>query len=269
LPLLDEVGSSPERGGAPLTLTLVAVLALVAGVFIGAIGIGGIILVTGLIYIGGMKPQTAIAACMMGYLLSGVVGTWQYARANSIRWPMAAWLCLGAMPAALAGAMAANNMPAAPLEFGIGLLTAGAGLHALYDGSPDGDDQRALGCLPLLFIGALTGFGSAVTGTGGPLLLVPILLWLQVQPLTAIGLSQAIQIPIAALATAGNLYYGAIDPWLGGVITAALAAGSWIGARIAHQLPRATLRKLVAVVLTLVGCIIVLKIGSQVVGGVP
>ena len=239
---------------------LVAVLALVAGVFIGAIGIGGIILVSGLIYAAGLKAQAAIAVCMMGYLLSGVVGTWQYARANSINWSTAIWLCLGAMPAALAGAWVANNVPSAPLEFAIGLLTAGAGLHALRDTRPEADAMRTLDPLPLGVIGAVTGFGSAVTGTGGPLILVPLLLWLRFQVLTAIGLSQTIQIPIAALATAGNLYYGAIDLMLGSVVAVALAAGSWIGARIAHRLPRATLRKLVAGVLALVGGMIVLRI---------
>lgn len=244
-------------------LILVAILAFVAGAFIGAIGIGGVILVSGLIYVAGLNAPTAIAACMMGYLLTGLVGTWVYAREGSIRWPMVGWLSLGAIPTAFAGAWATNTVSPALLELGIGLLTASAGLHALLSSKTEAQDRTQLGPAALAAIGAPVGFGSAVTGTGGPLLLVPMLIWLDVPILTAIGLSQAIQLPIAALATIGNAVYGALDLQLGALLAVSLAAGSWIGAKIAHLTPRQTLRNVVAIVLAIVGALIVVKLGRQ------
>lgn len=246
-----------------MTSILVVVLAFVAGAFIGAIGIGGIILVSGLIYVAGLDAPMAIAACMMGYLLTGLVGTWVYASEGSIRWPMVGWLSLGAVPTSYAGAWATSTVSPALLELGIGLLTAGAGLNALLSASTDGTHRAPLGAVPLAAIGGFVGFGSAVTGTGGPLLLVPILVWLQIPILTAIGLSQAIQLPIAALATAGNAVYGTLDYKLGALLAVSLAAGSWIGAKVAHITPRQTLRRVVAVVLAIVGALIVLKLGRQ------
>jgi hypothetical protein len=249
-----------------LTSILVATLAFVAGAFIGAIGIGGIILVSGLIYVAGLSAPTAIAACMFGYLLTGLVGTWVYAREGSISWSMVGWLSLGAMPTAFAGAWATNTVSPALLELGIGLLTAGAGLHALLAGNGESEGAPVERAGPLAAIGAFVGFGSAVTGTGGPLLLVPIMLWLNVPILTAIGLSQAIQLPIATLATIGNAVYGALDLRLAALLAVALAAGSWIGAKVAHLTPRQTLRKVVAVMLAIVGAAIVLRLGLRMIG---
>ena len=242
-----------------MSVVSIAILALLAGVFIGAIGIGGIILVSGLIYVAGLDPRSAISACMMGYLPTGIVGTVVYAKAGSIRWPMAGWLCLGAMPAALAGAWATNNTASIILELGIGVLTAAAGLHALLESRPEPGSIEAPAPALLAGIGAATGFGSAITGTGGPLLLVPILMWLELPILTAIGLGQVIQVPIALLATLGNVLYGSLDLRLGAVLAVALAAGTWLGARIAHMAPRHTLRRLVAIVLTVIGPLIMLR----------
>jgi uncharacterized membrane protein YfcA len=69
-------------------------------------------------------------------------------------------------------------------------------------------------------------------------------------------LSQVIQVPVAIAATFGNVLYGQLDPALGGVLAAALTVGSWYGAKLAHVVPRATLRRIVSVVLVIVGGLI-------------
>src|SRR5512145_774282 len=112
------------RSDHPAMTALAAVslgmLGLLAGVLIGAVGIGGVILVPALVYFGGIPIHAAIAAAMMSYLLTGLIGTLVYAGKNSIRWGMAAWLCAGAMPAALAGALAAGRASSLLLEILIG-----------------------------------------------------------------------------------------------------------------------------------------------------
>ncbi len=71
-------------------MTLFGVVTLVglgclAGLLIGAVGIGGVILVPALVYFGGVPIHAAIAGAMMSYLLTGLVGTLVYARAKSIQ----------------------------------------------------------------------------------------------------------------------------------------------------------------------------------------
>ncbi len=244
-------------------LVFIALLGLISGLSIGCIGIGGVILVPGLFYLIGIPIQIAIAAAMMGYLLTGLIGTIVYAGNKSINWSMAGWLCAGAMPAAIAGAWISNNVPGFALELVVGVLTAASGLHTLTSSNADDAGRTKLNKGTLVSIGVVTGVLSAITGTGGPLVLVPMMLWLQVPVFTAIGLSQAVQLPIAAMATAGNFAFGTSYIKLGAVLAVGLATGSYGGAQLAHKLPREGLKRLVATVLILVGIMIIIRILSR------
>ena len=93
-----------------------AILGLFVGVLIGCVGIGGVLLVPGLVYLLGMDVHTAIATCMFSFLFSGAVGAVEYARRGSIRWSMTLWLCIFAMPAAYLGAAAVSILPGRWLE---------------------------------------------------------------------------------------------------------------------------------------------------------
>lgn len=241
-------------------------LGLLAGLLIGSVGIGGVILVPALVFFGQVPIHDAIAGAMMSYIFTGFVGTLVYARAKSIRWEMVGWLWAGAMPAALAGALAANAASAPLLEVLIGLLTVSSGLHTLLSGAAQDVQEGTTVSKPGLgLIGAITGFASAISGTGGPLVLVPILMWLHLPVLTAVGLSQVIQLPIALLASAGNWYSGRLDMTLGGLLSVGVVLGAWGGARIAHAVPRATLRRMVSIVLVVVGALIFFRVAQRLV----
>jgi uncharacterized membrane protein YfcA len=242
------------------SLVLLGGVGLVAGLMIGCIGIGGVIVVPILTYLGGIPIQIAIAGAMMGYVLTGLVGTVVYAHKKSIRWEMAGWLCAGAMPAALAGAWSTQSADPLLLEFAVGALALISGVQALRGLSITGMKDQMITNPALAMIGAVTGYASAITGTGGPLVLVPILMWLQIPVLTAIGLSQAIQFPIAMLATIGNFAYGEPDLMLGVLLAVGLTIGTWAGAQVAHAVPRAVLGRFVALVLVVVGGLIFFRI---------
>jgi len=241
-------------------LVLLGGLSVIVGVLIGGVGIGGVLLVPILTYVYFIYVHMAIAAAMFSYLFSGLVGATIFAHKRSINWKMALWLFVGAMPAAFMGAFVASAVPARGLEFLIATLIIFAGANALLTPVEDAHRDRMLGPVQLLVIGVITGFGSAITGTSGPLILVPILIWLKVPTLTAVGLSQAVQLPIASLATIGNFIYGTVDMVIGGVIGAALMIGAAIGAHLAHAVSQATLRRVVAWVLVAVGIFIVGRI---------
>lgn len=244
---------------------MVVALALLAGLLIGAVGIGGVILVPALIYFVGTPIHVAIAGAMMSFIMTGLVGTLVYAKAGSIRWDKMGWLGAGAMPGAVAGTAAASMASANMLEIVIGLLTASSGLHTLLTNNA-GKGLRADTSMSnpvLALIGAVTGFASSLSGTGGPLVLVPILMWLDVPVLIAVGLSQVIQLPIAVLATVGNAYYGSLDLMLGGLLASGVVLGAWAGANIAHAVPRAALRRGVSVILVAVGVLIFIKVMAR------
>lgn len=232
---------------------------LLSGALIGCVGIGGVLLVPALAYIGGFDVHLSIASVMLSFFFTGLLGTWLYAREGSITWTMVATLCIGAMPGAFLGSAAVNAVPGPTVELIIGVLVIFSGLHSLKTQAavPDG---RVLSNTSLALIGAFTGFSSALTGTGGPLVLVPLLVWMGQPALVAIGLSQVIQVPIAVLATAGNFAYGRIDIVLALVVAVLLMAGVTAGARIAHRISASSLKRVVAWVMVAVGVIIVARI---------
>ena len=236
-----------------ITLILTTLVAVIVGIMIGAIGIGGVLLVPTLTYVLGLGIHVAIATAMFTYLFSGAVGVFEYARQDSIHWSMALWLCLGGMPGAYLGAAMTWVTPGVILEGLIGLLVLLSGFQALRGSSDAAESVASLSPIPLVVIGLVTGFGSSISGTGGPLVLIPILIWMQVPILTAVGLSQVIQIPIALLATTGNLMFGRSEWLIGFGVAVLLMLGVIVGARIAHRVSRVTLKRFIAVALLLVG----------------
>jgi uncharacterized membrane protein YfcA len=240
-------------------LLVMAPIGITVGILIGTIGIGGVLLVPSLVYIRGMEIHVAIATCMFTYLFSGAVGAVEYARRRSIRWQQAIRLCVGAMPGAYLGAATSWLAPAYVLEILIGFLVLLSGVQALRMTSEDDRSDRELGTIVLVAIGLVTGFGSAMSGTGGPLILVPLLIWLKISPLAAVGLSQVIQLPVAALATTGHLAHGSIDFPIGAGIAVLLMVGVFFGARIAHRASPNVLKRYIAFALLVVGAFMLLR----------
>ena len=96
---------------------------------------------------------------------------------------------------------------------------------------------------------------------------IPFLFAMGAPALLAIGLSQAIQFVIAVTATIGNLAVGHVDFVVGGILAVATVAGILLGTRVAHTLPVDTLRKTVAIVLTLVGLLIAFQLARDAITG--
>ncbi len=234
-------------------LLILVPIILLAGLLVGSIGIGGVVLVPALSYLAGIEIHIAIAACMLSYVFSGFVGAVIYARRGTIRWVTALWLCFGAMPGAYLGALTVAYLPQRTITFVVGIFIVFASVNALRESKDISQNKQKISKVILTLIGFLVGLGSAISGTGGPLLLVPMLIWLKWPVLTAVGLSQIIQLPIAVLATLGNYLHGEINVQLGLSIALVMMIGVAIGARVAHRLPALLLRRIVAFVLSVVG----------------
>ena len=241
-------------GDLHLDALLTGVNVLVA-VMMGSTGIGGLLLAPAINVVAGTPIHHAIPACMAAYVFSGLVGTAVFARSGSIRWRDLVPLAVGAGPAAFLGAVVLTRIPSAAIQVLIAALAVVSGLHAVRGGHGPMRPERTLSAGGLLLVGAVTGFGSAITGTGGPLILLPILLLSGVRVLAAIGLVQAIQIPISLLATAGNLLYGHVDLALAVPLALTIVVGVAIGAAIAHRVPTRGLRTGVGVILVAAGAI--------------
>jgi len=247
----------------------VPIAGIVVGIAIGCVGIGGVLLVPFLTYAAGLDVRDAVAVALASYLPSGLLATWLYARRGSIPWRAALPLTLAALPAALLGALAAEHAPGALLEAAIGTLLLAGGLNALWARGGGGLEGRPLGSVHVAGLGLATGFLSALTGAGGAFVLLPLLLLLGQPALPSIGLGQAIQVPIAGVASAANLTAGRIDLGLAAILAVSLGTGIALGAPIAHALPQAHLRRLVGVVVVLAGAGMLARVAWRVASGAP
>ncbi len=239
----------------------IAALALVSGVLIGCIGIGGVLLVPCL-SLAGIDVHAAIGASMFSFIFSGAVGVWLYARHGSIEWRSATWLAAGAAPGAFLGAVLAARTSGEILLILVGATVVFAGWRVLRR-PPGASEPVAVRFEPLALaaIGGAVGIGSALTSTGGPVLLVPLLMWWGAPVLASVGLSQAIQVPIALMASLGNFWTGSLDPLLVALLSIGVTFGCAVGARVAHAVPAAFLARVVAVALMLVGVVVAVRSG--------
>ena len=241
---------------------LLIVVVFTVGALIGCVGIGGVLLVPALKYLGGIPLHAAIPACILSYIATGAVGAFIYSRHGTIDWPLAVKICAGGLPGAYLGAFLLPYFSALVLESGIAALLLASGVYAFSrnnarQGNGNQTRPRSAG---LIAIGFFTGLGSALTGTGGPMLLIPILIWCKLPMLTAIGLAQVIQIPVSVAATLGNFTHGQVDLSLALWLALGLIGGTVLGAKLAHTLPLLFLHKLVAVLLVAVGLLVLIQL---------
>jgi uncharacterized protein len=157
------------------------------------------------------------------------------------------------------GTLSNGALPASVLTILIAALIVAAGVNSLTKPPSAERSTHSFGAPLLVMIGVIVGFGSALTGTGGPVLLVPILVFMRAPVLPAIGASQAIQIPVALFSTLGYILFGRVDFALGTALGIAMIIGVVIGTRFAHAVPAVALRRITAVSLVCVGFLIIVR----------
>uniref|UniRef100_A0A7C4EJH7 Probable membrane transporter protein n=1 Tax=Fundidesulfovibrio putealis TaxID=270496 RepID=A0A7C4EJH7_9BACT len=234
-----------------------ALTAFFVGALIGMVGIGGILLIPAITAFAGMEVRQAMATALFSFIFTAVVGTWLFHRRGSIDWVIAVPICAGALLFGYLGALANAHVDTAWLNMALALVIVFAGAYVLLPHSrhqPFAFDRRNTGHLALLGgIGGAVGFVSGLTGVGGPVLSVPIMVVLGFAPLTAIATGQVIQVAAACSGTVGNLVHGFIDFGAASWLTVVQLAGLILGVRFAHSFGSGLLRRMVAVVCLGVG----------------
>lgn len=219
---------------------------VVVGVFVGAVGIGGVLLIPALMNFSHLPVHEAAATALFSFLFTGLLGSWLFSRRGTIEWRISLPVCLGALVSSLAGAVLGGRMPAAVLTWIIAAVLLGAGIYILLS-RPSLASSRAVEKMrppnKVLFgIGAAAGFGAGISGAGGPVFSVPLMLAMQFDPLVAVGTGQVVQVASSLSGSLGNLGYGTIQYALAVPVTIAELVGVVAGVRIAHAVPVRQLR---------------------------
>jgi uncharacterized membrane protein YfcA len=123
--------------------------------------------------------------------------------------------------------------------------------------------MNATTILAAIALGVAAGVLAGLFGVGGGILFVPALLALGLGQIEAQGTSLLAILPTVLAGTWNQRRYGNLRPRTALVLGIASVAGVEVGARLATELPEATLRRLFAVLLFVVAAQLVLRTRRQ------
>lgn len=237
----------------------IAAVGLVAGFLVGLTSIGGVLVLPALVLILGVSPHSAIPATMVAFIAPAAIGLLIVHRQGQIDMRAVAALWFGAVPGAFAGASLLPWVPGAVLLWAIAAMLAASATRALarrpaMSGADARPSAAALGVS-----GLAVGAVSALTGTGGPVTLMPLLSWHGVDPRRAVPLCQAIALPIAVFASFGYAVGTDLDWRLVGWLAAATTVGVVLGARAASRIAAPALVRLIGAMMAVAAAFIVFR----------
>ena len=255
-----------------LELGIYLVIGAVVGFFAGLLGIGG-----GLIIVSSLALQFAVSAYPPEYVMHLAIGTslaaimagaWSSFRAHhrhgAVDWAVVKAMTPGLLGGVLCGILLARIASTAFLKyFFLGFMvfmTAQMALNLRPKPS-----RELPGRAGLTAMGGFIGVVSSLFGGGAAAIGVPFLTWCNVNTHRAIGTCAAMGFPLAVAGTVGYIAAGwnvtGLPRWslgfvylpafLGISVTSLLVAP--LGARLAHKLRGATLRRIFAVFLMAMG----------------
>jgi uncharacterized protein len=226
-----------------------AVLTLVAGFLIGATTLGGLIVVPALTGLADVELDRAVAAANAAMIAPALLAMGVALGDRSQR-RIVAIVAVGASLGALVGAASLAVLPATATIGTMAVLAVIGGIRGLRSESETADASRnALPVPALAALSALAGAVSAITGSGGPIAIWPLLL-LASQPMALCWIAaQAIQLPVAIGATAANAFAGRLDVPMTAALAVLLAAGFVLGRRVSAKASVAWLGRVASVML--------------------
>ena len=236
---------------------------LLAGVAIGATSIGGVLVVPVLTLLMGYDLPSAIAAASLAFLITGVYSLWSSAPGWQGLRGADPVLHLCAFLGAVLGASAAGTLSPSWVRGWLGVLVLGSGLQTVWRvvqwSHPSQSVQRAwLGLAEQSVVGWVIGVGSALSGTGGPVMLMPYLLLTQRPLMPSVSAALLLQLPIGLASSSTHLLAGRSDVALSVRIGVVLVLGVMGGRWLARRTPQRGLMAALACVLMATGVMLLL-----------
>jgi len=293
-----------------------------SGISVGAVGVGGVMVVPMLLF-AGVDTHEAVYIAEASFILQTFVNT--FVHRKHLPWRETWCVCGGALPAAAAGIFVVALLPAEGLKLVVASLCIASSCHTLYqiwrqrgrdvDGNAVGEvatteestgnvDKHALldkashfhdvensESLPpsqgvqsaskakhrsvdtpeatpsmgvsvkdakWVLAGMVVGFSSPITGTGGPLICVPLLLlWdpPSIDMRQAVAVAVAVGFPISITSTTYEVLNDPVDLGAALCVSVAMCLGMPLGQRLANFVSLGTLKLGV--------CLILLGIGAD------
>lgn len=256
-----------------MDLLMLVLMGGLAGVMAGLLGIGGgalIVPVLVIVFEGQGVAPNSIMQLALGTSLATIVFTaLSSANAHYRRGTLDLAIFRRIAPAivvgTLLGAAIADHLASRTLQWMFVVFMFAIAVQFSRGTTTTRAHTHLPGIIGMNFAGMIIGVASALFGVGGGSLSVPFLTWCSVPVKRAIGTSAAIGLPIAVGGAFGYIVAGwnepDLPPWsfgyvllpaFAGIVVASTAAAP-LGARLAHRLSEATLRRIFALFVALLG----------------
>lgn len=253
----------------PLFIFYLLVLGAVVGFAAGLLGIGGGMLMvpflTMLFTWQKLPPElivhVAIATSMTSILFTSVSSVWAHQRKGAVIWKIVAMMAPGIiLGGLLSGGAVFAALNTAWLSLAFAIFVGYSGMKMLRKSAPN-PVRTMPGVIGTSAAGAGIGFISGLVGAGGGFLSVPFMARSNVPLHNAVATSAALGFPIALANSVGYIFSGMSEtssvpgmlgyiylPALGALVVVSVLTAP-LGARFAHQLPVATLKRIFAFLL--------------------
>ena len=238
---------------APL-LVVLALLGLVGGIGITAIGPGGVLPTIGLFALTDLSPAAVAGTAIVTHVATGVLGTAAFARSGQLRESgtrrMALLLACTAVIGTPFGVLINTAVSKRVFGLVLGVFVAVAAALVWYRERHRPTTVQAHPSTPLVAgLGLSVAIAAGVVGIGGPMLTVPLLIALGVPVLESLASAQVQSIVIASVGTVGYLVSGTINWPLAVLVGIPELAGVLLGWKIAYALSGRSLKYALVVTL--------------------
>jgi uncharacterized membrane protein YfcA len=248
------------------------ILGAFAGTVAGLLGVGGgLIIVPVLVFIftghqfaAEIIVHMAVGTSLASIVVTSISSTYAHHARGAVQWSVFWKLLPGIIVGTFTGAAIADLMNAVSLRtfFGIFELSVAVQMALNIKANPH---RQLPGRFGTATAGTGIGIISAIVGIGGGTMTVPFLVWCNTAMQRAVATSAAVGLPIAVAGATGYIVTGFNESqlpdnaigyvyWpalLGIIVTSMLFAP--LGARLAHSLPAAKLKKIFALLLAILG----------------
>jgi len=230
--------------------------------------------VPGLVFFLALDQNRAHGTSLMSALMLSCAGVVTYSAHGYVDWTLAAEMAVGGVFGACLGAKFAAAVKGRILRRIFSVFVFLVGTRMIFCGVGIGDVEPGAcafgptagieGALPVLGIGAVTGFLSALLGIGGGMVMIPAMaLLLGVGQKTAQGVSLAVMMPTALTGMLLHRKMGNVSYRIGGLTGLGTVVGSVIGATIAAGLNTSSLRLAFGAFLCLMALLMAMKKDSR------
>ena len=251
-----------------LTIVIIAAANMAVGGCIGICGIAGFLLP--MLYTGGLGFDVtyALALSFLAFLVSGIIGSFNYYKAGNLDVKMSLKLGIGSLIGAIAGVFLQSMIEKSTAKTILYLVVLFSGASILVrmwnekrkaasaasNESPDSSEPVRSKSIAdhmgfLIFLGITTGAICSLSGAGGPVLVMPLLVACGVSARIAVGVALFDSVFIAIPACVGYLSRITWTEILGLLVLIVLThgIGVWLGSRFAGKVPVQGLKIFVAV----------------------